>query len=284
MIALLRHGERADDHEAKYEGPESGVDFDPPLTAKGKEQAFQSGELIRARMRGGGGGEAGASGAELLPVAEQVEIVTSPFLRCIQTAVHVAKGLGLKTEAQVGLKVEWAMSEFLAPSLFSTWKGAESPLGGLVLCRESEQDFHDKFLDGFAGKVVWSEKQARPEYPEHISQCKSRYRRHIQRLMIQDFRGEANRGKLILLVSHAYSAEEFMRLFEPFKCYSRVDYCSFSVAVKKSFKAEDEIEDGPASPCAGGEGFYGPWELVIANDARHVGLLQTSPVEFDTGL
>ena len=32
MIALLRHGERADDHEAKYEGPEIFVDYDPPLT------------------------------------------------------------------------------------------------------------------------------------------------------------------------------------------------------------------------------------------------------------
>ncbi len=27
-----------------------GVDFDPPLTAKGKHQAFKSGELIRDKM------------------------------------------------------------------------------------------------------------------------------------------------------------------------------------------------------------------------------------------
>lgn len=41
----------------------------------------------------------------------------------------------------------------------------------------------------------------------------------IQQLIIKQFRGLENSGKLILVVSHAYSAEEFMRLFDPFKCY-----------------------------------------------------------------
>ncbi len=43
MLVIVRHGERADDFEANYEGPPLAISFDTSLTPKGKQQAFKSG-------------------------------------------------------------------------------------------------------------------------------------------------------------------------------------------------------------------------------------------------
>ena len=139
MIALLRHGERADDAEAKYEGPEIFVDYDPPLTQKGKQQAFTSGQLIREKMFSPNCGSDFDSALEGWQGAEisSIEIITSPFLRCLQTARYLSEGMGLKAE-KVCLKVEWIMGEYMAPSFFTSWQGEGSPLKGLTLFREKE--------------------------------------------------------------------------------------------------------------------------------------------------
>lgn len=47
MIAVIRHGERADDAHANYEGPPPKIDFDTPLTPKGKQQSFKSGQVLK---------------------------------------------------------------------------------------------------------------------------------------------------------------------------------------------------------------------------------------------
>lgn len=47
MIVVVRHGERADDAQANYQGPPFKIEFDTPLTPKGKEQAFKSGQVLK---------------------------------------------------------------------------------------------------------------------------------------------------------------------------------------------------------------------------------------------
>ena len=76
-LFVLRHGERADAcKSAAWEDPL--YPYDPPLTPAGHEQAKEAGARISA----------------LFPSGESVRVVCSPFLRCLQTATHVADSLG----------------------------------------------------------------------------------------------------------------------------------------------------------------------------------------------
>ena len=77
-IIVLRHGERADACKSvAWEDPL--YPYDPPLTPAGHEQAKEAGARIRS----------------MFPSGESVRVVCSPFLRCLQTATHVADCLGL---------------------------------------------------------------------------------------------------------------------------------------------------------------------------------------------
>lgn len=77
-LIVLRHGERAD--AVKSENWKDPVyPYDPPLTVLGHEQAKEAAIRIHSSLSS----------------AEKVRVVCSPFLRCIQTATHVADELNI---------------------------------------------------------------------------------------------------------------------------------------------------------------------------------------------
>ena len=88
MLVLVRHGERADDSQAEAP-PYPPPDFDPPLTSKGRQQAFKSGQVLKHSLK-----------------PTSVRILSSPFLRCLETAINIAKGLGTASE----IEVDWTLS------------------------------------------------------------------------------------------------------------------------------------------------------------------------------
>ncbi|KAI6650372.1 Ubiquitin-conjugating enzyme E2-17 kDa [Oopsacas minuta] len=73
---MLRHGERADAVKSQ-DWKDPNYPYDPPLTIAGHEQAKEAGVRIKS----------------LLPSSDFIKVVCSPFIRCMQTASHIADQL-----------------------------------------------------------------------------------------------------------------------------------------------------------------------------------------------
>lgn len=74
-LFVMRHGERLDDADPLWVSTPGVRTWDPPLTAKGTEQAMAVGEKLRSE------------GVEI------TRILVSPFLRCVQTTAGFIKGM-----------------------------------------------------------------------------------------------------------------------------------------------------------------------------------------------
>ena len=97
----MRHGERADFVQADSENAppyDNKIDHDPPLTAKGIKQASHAGLYIKDHLQ--------AIEKEYGIKFDEVQIQSSPFLRCLQTSSRIAQALSIKS-----IKVDYLMSE-----------------------------------------------------------------------------------------------------------------------------------------------------------------------------
>lgn len=83
IVIALRHGERADRH---FTNRPNLIRYDPCLTEKGLIQAQQSAERIKS----------------LVPQGSNVHVVSSPFLRTIETASFVGKAFGVPVHVDKG--------------------------------------------------------------------------------------------------------------------------------------------------------------------------------------
>ena len=95
-MSVMRHGQREDEVNEDWYSLNPKRPYDPPLTEKGKAQARAAGKVLAGR---------GVS-----------VIVSSPFLRCLETAFEVIKGLeegGSDTQDTV-LYVDYGLSEVLS--------------------------------------------------------------------------------------------------------------------------------------------------------------------------
>ena len=101
-IYLVRHGHRGDDptNPAGVQKPK-GRSLDPDISIIGVKQAKQTGQ----RLKGLG----------------IKAIYSSPFLRAVHTAHHIAEALELK------VRIEWGLSEALGP-LYKDWPGTIPPI------------------------------------------------------------------------------------------------------------------------------------------------------------
>jgi broad specificity phosphatase PhoE len=106
-IFFLRHGARLDQHNPDWH-LSSPTPYDPPLTQTGTAQARQTGAAIK---------DAVPQPPPTSPTMSNRRIVihTSPFLRCVQTAVALASGL----EEKVLLRVDAWLGEWLTPDYYT---------------------------------------------------------------------------------------------------------------------------------------------------------------------
>ena len=118
-LCLARHGVR-EDYAAKARGEnwQSNAErpWDPPLTANGVEQGGKLGSGIRGHLRRMG----------RRPITK---IISSPLLRCVQTAAAAAEQLGVgeicvEPELTEGMLEAWYRS-WAVPGADSTWGGPQ---------------------------------------------------------------------------------------------------------------------------------------------------------------
>ena len=102
-IFFLRHGARLDQLDAEWH-LSSPTPYDPPLTAKGISQAHQTGLAIKRALPT----SPTTPGRRLL-------LHTSPYLRCVQTALTLAAAL----EEKVLLRIDAWLGEWLTPDYYT---------------------------------------------------------------------------------------------------------------------------------------------------------------------
>jgi len=76
---VMRHGEREDEVNNKWELT-SDRPYDPPLTSKGRSQGYERGKGLALALLATKSNNA-------------CVVVSSPFLRCVQTSAEVIKGM-----------------------------------------------------------------------------------------------------------------------------------------------------------------------------------------------
>ena len=78
---FIRHGERCDNSELEEERARIKIKSDPPLTKLGVAQAHMTGIFLKDYLKEGN--------------YDKIVIETSPFLRTLETAVGIAKEIGV---------------------------------------------------------------------------------------------------------------------------------------------------------------------------------------------
>ncbi|KAJ2699541.1 hypothetical protein H4R19_005531 [Coemansia spiralis] len=167
---FVRHGERVDHVDDSW-AQTAAAPYDPPLTAEGHEQAGKTGALIH-RLEQQAMRRAGASTSQ----QTSFRVLTSPFLRCAQTAGGLVSGFQQEAQATGDgtaatttgwtVAVEPGLSEMMSESYFAT-----PPPGSIVAACQSElargsiqyDDGYMPVLDGL------------PEYLESFQSMMARF-------------------------------------------------------------------------------------------------------------
>ncbi|KAL1515902.1 hypothetical protein AB1Y20_002516 [Prymnesium parvum] len=127
-VCVIRHGERED-----YACLARGVNWvalhadarpwDPPLTPTGVRQGHALGAALPPRL-------------ESLSLPPITRVVSSPLLRCVQTAAAAAAALGVPR-----LALEPGLAEAMLPQWYLSWGGpdADSTWGGAAACVDVDE-------------------------------------------------------------------------------------------------------------------------------------------------
>ncbi|KAI7861952.1 histidine phosphatase superfamily [Spinellus fusiger] len=108
---IVRHGERIDHVDKLWQpDPRDGI-WNPPLSANGHEQARKTGiHLIQMMQQN-----------NLCPEKATIVLYTSPFQRCVDTAIGIAKGMSETNDCRPPvLCLELGLGEWMSDHFFDT--------------------------------------------------------------------------------------------------------------------------------------------------------------------
>ncbi len=202
MILGVRHGERGDRSKLDLERKRVELYYDTHLSDKGAVQGQLTGKEIQRKIQDYESfllkfGQ--SSNKKIIPI-----IISSPFLRTIQTAFHIANALDSVYENTIFIQEEisellWNQQEFdkdPRPILFSQTRKIE--------------DFSNYGLDfknskiKLGGKLFKSEEFIKPKYPEELDHCQMRVATFCEKIA-QIFFTNFNYNEYVLIwVSHQY--------------------------------------------------------------------------------
>lgn len=229
-VAVVRHAERADEAwDSRWLlGEESKRHpFDPPITAKGGQQAQQ----VALELCSAGGFH---------------RVVSSPYLRCVQTALVIAERLDLPVE------LDHELGEIYGPTIFGhnqgeepvarPWRSPEELMRALGdLLGPDHPSLARICPDNLTGRM--------PQWPEAPSaarcRCASSFRRYVQQAR------ETEWG--CVLVSHAYMVQASLSVFPPTSSWTlaSIGYCGTLVGRLRCPVIEDaDAEPDPAAAAA----------------------------------
>ena len=225
MIAVVRHGAREDDLPRNRKS-KSDINLDPALSSIGENQARDTGKYIAEYLRR----------RSLDGLSCSIRIISSPFLRTLQTAAIIADELKLK---QTRIEVWDPICEELKEDLFQSF-----PIPNLNFSVKDKKVIFDKLLKT---KKINLMRLEDPEeiitpssFPEkeghkHFGSPSFRAKTALEYLICNQVQQDHDNSRevnsnVVILVTHAFFLQPFVQYFSPkHQCKDR-DYCSIAWA------------------------------------------------------
>jgi len=209
MFFVIRHGERADKGDIE-EKKLIEIDFDPHLTKFGTIQAFATGEVIKTQIN-----EALSSGLITLPSPKYL-ILSSPFLRTIQTSYHIAKYLGDDVYNKT-IYLHDSICECLDTKNYKF-----HPLSQLYIKTKTSDDmskyFDYQIKDDFLpGNII-------PDYPEDGVTFPPRIQKAFEYIQDYILKKEEYKNLIVLLITHQAGVEGILEMYKELD--KHIYYCS----------------------------------------------------------
>lgn len=237
-VAVVRHGERQDqiDPRAWFKSElGQAYPFDCPLTEKGRESARSVANVLRK------------SGQKFALV------VSSPYVRCVQTAGEICEELGLQ------LAIDSELGEIYGPRTYGQWKNPPprrdlSQISSLTkLCGVPLQDSKllvcNEDCDFFGSHSSW---------PETLEDARLRLVSRVEQYLARSIQLRRN----FILVTHGDCVAAALGLLlssqpgEDRQVVTKIDYCAYAVA-ERMVDPEDPVPLGLADEAAGWGLSYG---------------------------
>ena len=251
-VALVRHGEREDAvwNSAWFESEDgSKHPYDCPITSEGVRQAREVADLFMSFSNFG-------------------IVVSSPYLRCVQTAVIIADRLGLMVLLDHELGEVFGRSVFSDMGQFRTgqvpWRQRRQLYESMKLWRPEEWSNSKPPVQ----LVCWRRILGKaPSAGESLSEGRKRYARRFMTYLARSRHAEKN----LVVVSHGHMMEACLKVLPSTSSHrvSSVPYCG-------GFMAQ-LYPNGPASQVTDDE----PLEVKVDSDSFMDGEVKDSK-ELDT--
>ncbi|PNW84963.1 hypothetical protein CHLRE_03g165900v5 [Chlamydomonas reinhardtii] len=239
-VYVVRHGHRQDEEDDCWHVHASRP-WDPPLSTKGRQQAREAGQLFKEK---------------------NIDyVLTSPFLRCLQTSAEIVDELGL---AQGRWLVVWPMCELCDPRLLLAGRDDVKPVLGKRPIREWMWDGQsmDQAVEGMlAPELAHSGVRIRPEmwsdnpptYPEKLDGALKRYEKQIKGIC-KDFA-----GRNVLVVTHGEALRAAVNMHDTRASVYEVRHTGY-------VPLHRERKPAPAGGSSSGKpGAWGPWNMVCTS-------------------
>jgi len=233
MIFVVRHGERADQMFNRNDN-DIELKFDPPISDLGKKQSYAVGLEIQALV------SEGFEKGLINTANPQYVIISSPFIRCLQTAYHLSKSLPSQSVYNETIFYEEGIGEFMGVDLFD-----DDTLNHLYIRQKSEKDIKKlvpyTLREGFE-KI--QEHIVRPKYPENAGTAFERIQTCYSRIL-EHFMNELNKkgDKVLILVTHAFGVSTVLQIHNPlFYNDTGTEYTIFNqIIYDKSAKGKGKV-------------------------------------------
>lgn len=206
-LLVMRHGLRQDEVDPNFTR-RSSRPWDPPLASRGRNQA--------------------ASVISVLAPYNIDYIVTSPFLRCLQTSAEILVGLGLDLDHLI---VDGQFSEIYGPRTLSGFdpcratSSLESWMWNGVSLNDAVKSYiqNEPCFCGLQGSVTVLNRPL-PKRVESVEQACDRYVQEMENVCDQFF------GSNVLVVSHGEAVRASVNRLSPDSTVYETKHTSFTTA------------------------------------------------------
>ena len=268
-LFFLRHGARLDQFDTEWHLT-SPTPYDPPLTAKGIQQARQTGLAIKAALPFHTllNTNTFASGQANTGKTRRIIIHTSPFLRCIQTALTLAAAL----DERVLIRVDAWLGEWLTPDYYTD---IDPPPPSRQLCSAAVAALSGRTNGIVQVDWMWDSSQLGEggEYGEEWATMHQRFSRGLTSLLSY-YEVEGRTGSvraedgdstvviaenMVILVTHGAGCNALLGALTQKPVLTDIPICSLSMAILR-----------PPSPTSLSSTSPRDYDLILQADTKHL--------------